>query len=540
MKKIMTMTALSLLMATGASAQTIYDAVKIGGKELNGTARFVGMGGALGALGGDISTMGSNPAGIGIYRSNDFMTSFGFSSHSTESSFSGNQFNSEKIRGSFDNMGVVFSNKIGNETALRFVNLGFNYKRAKSFYNNMEMGGNIGGNSQTFQMAMQADGITPEMWNQSPYNNSDIGWLSVLGYDGFLISPEVTSAETKYPLLDKDKKPVLGEDGKPLFLNYGHYQSIAPSNSNAAKFRSEERGGVDQYDFNISFNISDRVYLGATVGAYAVNYSKYTFYDENYGNGEGYNLQSWNKIKGSGFDIKFGAIFRPIESSPLRIGVALHTPTFYSLELATSARIESDVLNLESSKVEMHTVDTYDQLKNKDLIRQFNLRTPWTYNLSLGYTVGKSLALGAEYEYQDYASTKFYYPDNGQEMGWETGTARKMLKGVHALRLGAEYKVIPQFALRAGYNYTTTAFGNSAYKALDINSINTDTDFTNSNAQTNYTLGIGYRGSLLYADLAYKLSSYTSDFYAFDSVDLAKTNVTNTRSQVLFTLGIRF
>ncbi len=59
-------------------AQTIYDGAKLTGKDLNGTARFVGMGGAMGALGGDISTMGTNPAGIGLYRSNDIMTSFGF------------------------------------------------------------------------------------------------------------------------------------------------------------------------------------------------------------------------------------------------------------------------------------------------------------------------------------------------------------------------------------------------------------------------------------------------------------------------------
>lgn len=54
---------------------TIYDANRWMGSDLNGTARFVGMGGAMGALGGDITTMGTNPAGIGIYRSNDFMVS---------------------------------------------------------------------------------------------------------------------------------------------------------------------------------------------------------------------------------------------------------------------------------------------------------------------------------------------------------------------------------------------------------------------------------------------------------------------------------
>ena len=81
MKKIITLATLGLLVAAAPiSAQTVYDAAKITGKDLNGTARFVGMGGAMGALGGDISTIGTNPAGIGIYRSNDFMTSFGFSS----------------------------------------------------------------------------------------------------------------------------------------------------------------------------------------------------------------------------------------------------------------------------------------------------------------------------------------------------------------------------------------------------------------------------------------------------------------------------
>lgn len=546
MKKIITLTALSLLIAASAGAQTMYDAANIASKDLNGTARFVGMGGAMGALGGDISTIGTNPAGIGIYRSNDIMTSFGFSGYGTESKFGGNQFNSNMTRGSFDNIGVVFSSKIGNQTPLRYVNFGFNYKKAKSFNRNMEMGGNIGQNSQTFQMATQANGITG--WGDNPYTDSDIGWLSILGFDSGLINdimsqPDLDQALEGNPglkykkYLDKNDNQLKDIEGNLLYITPGSYRGMY-DNANT-KFRSQERGGIDQYDFNLSFNLNDRIYLGATIGAYSVNYSKYSFYDEDYQNGEGYNIQSWNKIKGSGFDLKFGMILRPFEYSPLRIGLALHTPTFYSLELATSARIESDVFNIETGEVDHRNIDSYGELKDKDMVREFNLRTPWVYNLSLGYTVGKSLALGAEYEYQDYASMRFNYPEGG-EMTYETSTVKKMLKGVHTLRLGAEYKVIPQFALRAGYNFSSTAFENDAYKALDYNSINTDTDFANAKSMSNYTLGIGYRGSFFYTDLAYKFTSYKSDFYAFDSIDLAKTNVTNTRSQVLLTVGIRF
>ena len=149
MKNIITLAALGLLIAAPMSAQTVYDAAKITNKDLNGTARFVGMGGAMGALGGDISTIGTNPAGIGVYRSNDAMVSFGFSSYGTESNYVGNKMNSDKMRASFDNAGFVLSSKIGNATALRYVNFGFNYHKAKSFYKNMSMGGNLGDYTQT-------------------------------------------------------------------------------------------------------------------------------------------------------------------------------------------------------------------------------------------------------------------------------------------------------------------------------------------------------------------------------------------------------
>ena len=103
----------------------------------------------------------------------------------------------------------------------------------------------------------------------------------------------------------------------------------------------------------------------------------------------------------------------------------------------------------------------------------------------------------AEYEYQDYSSMKFKDTEgNSSAYEFENSTT-SMLKGVSTVRLGLEYKVIPQFAFRAGYNYSTAAFHQDAFKDLAINSIQTDTDFANSKSMSNYTLGIGYRGSML-------------------------------------------
>ena len=59
-------------------AQETYENAKIATEDLNGTARYVGMGGAMDALGADISTIGSNPAGIGLFRKSNISASFGF------------------------------------------------------------------------------------------------------------------------------------------------------------------------------------------------------------------------------------------------------------------------------------------------------------------------------------------------------------------------------------------------------------------------------------------------------------------------------
>lgn len=548
MKKIITVIYTLSFVIGAVSAQSVYDGVKIADKDLNGTARFVGMGGAMGALGGDITTMGTNPAGIGIYRSNDVMTSFSYSAYGMESKYEGQKSTIDKNRWSFDNIGVVFATKIGNQTPLRYVNFGFNYKRSKSFYKNMSMSGMMGvvenpsnpGSpyyvSQTNSMALQATDAERYVWDNSRqhldfdnanriFSDPDAGWLGALGYQG--------------GLTERDRI-----DNEPdLYVPF----PVEPS----SVFNSREKGGIDQYDFNVSFNINDRVYLGLTIGAYDVDYDKYSGYDESYKRGEGYSLESYNNISGSGFDVKMGLILRPFEYSPFRIGFAVHTPTFYKLTYSTSAIVTNDYRDAKTDELKRIIVDTYDYVG--DMKRDYRLVTPWKYNVSLGYTVGTSLALGAEYEYEDYSTMKFKYSSNdgGGDMEFENAEVKNCLKGEHTFRIGAEYKVIPEFAFRLGYNYSSAVFRDEAVKYIPSNSLITDTDFSNKRSQSNYTLGIGYRGKMFYADLAYQLSTYKENFYPFyNEFELTQgewtmvtppaTKVTNTRSQVLLTVGMRF
>lgn len=125
MKKYIYMIAMSLA-AVPALAQETYENAKIAGEDLNGTARYVGMGGAMDALGADISTIGTNPAGIGLFRKSSASLSFGVVSQEDAASFS----SASKTKMSFDQLGFVVTTRTSPTS---FVNFAFNYHKSRNF-----------------------------------------------------------------------------------------------------------------------------------------------------------------------------------------------------------------------------------------------------------------------------------------------------------------------------------------------------------------------------------------------------------------------
>lgn len=509
---------------------TIYDANRWMGSDLNGTARFVGMGGAMGALGGDITTMGTNPAGIGIYRSNDVMVTFGFDNTGAKA----NGASLDKFHGSFDNAGFVFSTKIGNSTALRFANFGFNYRKMKSFSRSMLMNG-VFNTSQTIQMANmvnlapngQFDPLTEAaLRSDDAFLNPDLPWLGIMGYNAHLINPVYGD--------------LINPDDPDSELSFEGYDShFVAGDAVAQSYRSKESGGIHSFDLNGALNFYDRFYIGATLGLYSVDYDRTSVYNEDFtdveGNGHGgYTLGNDFWVNGSGVDFKLGFILRPFESSSFRIGAAIHTPTFYSLTERNRAYIDFDLSEEYNGVTRPYDANGRDTEGEYD----YKLITPWKFNVNMGYTIGSSVALGLEYEYSNRTKARMEDPD-GYELG-QTDDIKAMMKAVHTLRAGAEFKLAPEFSFRVGYNHITAPLKSDAFKFLPVNSMRTDTEFSNPGATNNYTLGFGYRGKNFYADMAYMLNTYNETFYAFDNLDLPGTKITNNNHKVLLTLGMRF
>ena len=559
-KKRIMFGACALFLSMGmVTAQTQYDAARLIDTDLNGTARFVGMGGAMSALGSDISTMGSNPAGIGLYRSNDFAGTISLNGTQVKSDFEGITGVENRTRMSFDQLGVVFSNKIGNDTQVRYVNVGINYRKQRNFSRKMAMYGDLCGMSLTDQIASMTNRDPSGNYNPLPLNDyykiynelggnyygdawSDVSWLGVLGIQGGLIGPEIG---TEYqpgdePLVDAEGRPILDDNGRPLY-EYKHYIGMPGYDS---EYRSRETGGVNVVDFNMSTNINDRLYLGLTLGFHDVNYrrtSSYTEWGEFDGRNTDYTLNNSYMTEGTGVDAKLGVIIRPFEESAFRMGLAIHTPTLYKLTEHHWASLSSSLGNYYGET----DVAYYS----------YELLTPWKFNLSLGHTFGTSIALGAEYEYTNYSSAELRY-DDGFEMEAENDWIEEDLKGVHTLRLGAELKLVPGFCIRAGYNTSSAAFHKGAYKWLYPNTTRTDAEYENTLYSETFTVGMGLRTGQFYADAAFQYTTQRSEFYPFDSqfsyddalVDypgtadglLPATTLDTDRAQLLLTVGYRF
>ena len=99
-----------LLTGLSAYAQETYNNAIIATEDLNGTARYVGMGGAMEALGADISTISTNPAGIGMFRRSQVSLSAGLVSQANAAKSAYN----DATNASFDQIGGVWSQRVGS------------------------------------------------------------------------------------------------------------------------------------------------------------------------------------------------------------------------------------------------------------------------------------------------------------------------------------------------------------------------------------------------------------------------------------------
>ena len=464
-------------------------------------------------------------------------------------------FDGKKSKPSFDQAGFVWS---PSSKSSNYINLGFNYHKSTNFNQILTAVGRLDGASQNRLTAAKYAKIQKEV--NKDYANY-LGVMIATGVDYGYQNMFGTNADGSM------MNSLKGED----FL-FGQYQ----------------HGYIGVYDFNISGSLNNRVWLGLTVGLHDVHYNSNSSYGEileqvgTASDGSSVNAATNSmeqvKITGTGFDVKFGAIFRPFVDSPFRIGVYVNSPVFY--DLTRSSAIDMEAYNLPKSFAPSESQpgisgNLYDSDYHNISDYDFRLNTPWKVGASLGHTIGSNIALGATYEYAWYNHMDTRIKDGGYyDYYWgeyyESSTSDKVmnentkssLNGVSTLKIGMEYKPIQMLALRFGYNYVSPMFDKYGFRdqslicgadANNNNGVNTSasSDYTNWKATNRFTVGVGFNYQKLSIDVAYQYSSQNGDFYPYMSYypeDNSKfganiapvTEVNNKRHQLLMTVGYRF
>jgi long-subunit fatty acid transport protein len=524
MKRKVLLLAAFVISIGGIYAQGEMDAYKLSQSDLTGTARSVGMGGAMGALGGDISAISINPAGIGIFKSYEVVTTLNFQNTKTETELNAGKLDQSKFKVTFDNLAFVTVFPTNSDVAPS-INFGFSYNRLKNFDRKYSMKGSNLNKPISEYMAHRANGITDPQTELLFEDDSDIyplqnyDWLAVLGYNSWMIDE-----------LD-------GQPGK-----YGYLGGIKDNATNNY-LSVREKGSISTYDFNVGTTFADVVSAGLTVSITDISYRLSSDYDEDYNGLSNANMTLMNDLEtdGTGYQFSLGLIFKPIDA--LRIGLAYHSPTWYDMTDYASAGLRYDlrgiIPNLEGNNSTITTgVFRYD----------YRLRTPDRYTLSLaailldkGEGLFPKVSLSADYEYTNYKNNMKLFDDNGGRLSHDPNLdIKEDFKGSSTVRVGAEVRFTNQFSMRAGYSWKQSPlnkeFKNNEREVMTVGSV---PHFTLDGDTHYYTYGLGYRFSpYVYADVAFVMRNQKADLYSYDHSE--KATWKDNTFQGLLTLGFKF
>ncbi len=570
-------TALLSLTAIAAGAQTMYDGLNYSQNNYYGTARSIGMGNAMTAVGGDLGSIGINPAGSAVAGYSQFTITPNLTISSMNASYSAypvggadrftNEQNKRLTRFSMPNIGLTFNWKTGNGSGLKAITYGLVVNGTNNFTGKMLAGGRNDKTSYQSAMAVAADGYDMDFLNGYSIDKDgkrvDRGWDYPYYYgDDFQNDPNKGKFAPWNVIANAQAGSIAnyGDTDDPSY--YWRYRAATEGFSNTGKKDANGNyiydiflaGPLNQaysrnitgskYDvlFNVGFNFGDTFFVGANLGVTSLNYNYDECYKEAAENPSAFEIDFGDKGKtcfsdyrtrysytadGSGVFGKIGFLWRPVDG--LRVGAAVQTPTIMEI----NERWIQDV-NLNYTDASFN-----GSAKTPEGEYSYRLRSPYRLNAGAAFTFAGMALVSADYEMTDYSTMKFMSKDGG----WSNDTfsslndqIRNCMGVSHMVRIGAEFKPLPEIAVRAGYNFTTTPEyvyeGNSKTKLNDrINA---------------FSVGLGYSSNgSFFADIAARMTMLADEYispYADYLSDLASPMILNKRDiyNVTATIGWRF
>ncbi len=482
--------------ATSVGAQNDIDALRYSYLTTGGTARSMSLGGTLGALGADYSAASQNPAGLASFRQSEFAFTPGLYIPNTESfvNRSSQGTSDSKFNFNFSNTDLVITN-VNDEKHWKSVVFGMGFNRLQNF------------NNQTFFKAETKGSIADHfaaLANGNSISNLDY-YHEGLAFNTYLIDTVGSATTYKSGLLNPE---ALVQKEQTI----------------------NTKGGYDEVSIALAGNYENRINIGATVGIPIINYTERKSYNEVTSNDVNFRSAQFNEYlntSGSGLNLKLGTTIKIVKN--VRIGAAVHTPSYLSLTDSFNTNLKSNTLWGGSY------ADT-----SKNGLYKYSIITPTRLIGSLSLISGqgnvgtKKLSgfINAEAEFINYAAMRIQYDksNNSTDKTLEQSinqTIKNKYQNAVNVRLGGElaYDI---FRLRAGY-----AILGSPFK--------TGVQTTNASAKQ-YSLGVGLREKHFTLDLAYahtqRADEYTPYLTNLPSSLSVVRNMDDDR--VTMTVGFKF
>lgn len=492
MRKITT-TIIACCLAMATQAQTFEDVIRFSRQPNPGTARSAAMGGAFTALGGDISATTNNPAGIGVFRKSEL-------SFTPLLNFAKTEASGEKMNKTAFQMGGLGGVLSLYSPAFNWkgINIGFYYNNLNNFNRTTRQIVPISDNSFTDILAITSGNLAPDQLN---------GFTTGLAYDAFLINND---PET------------------------GYYYSILGADEDVAQVKDiEEKGYQGEYTIAFGTNFKDKLYFGASIGIQSICYKMTSQFQEapdlNSPSGlDYYQFLEYKKMNGVGTNIKLGVIYRPIPE--LRIGAAIHSPTWFSMNYTMSTAIDSYFITPPEGEEEYNfRTPSYD-----DLNIDYDMRTPWRATAGLATVLGQRAIISADYEFIKYTNACLKNASDNYSYQGENDAIKFYLHPTHNFRTGAEIRANSIVSLRAGYSFWNSPYYESKKSYNRIQS---------------WSTGIGLNFGAFYCDAAFthRWTKNETIFYSYYDTQEPELNIESLPTQnklktneARITFGIRF
>lgn len=483
MKKTLAIAA-ALLMGFSLFAQNEIDALRYSRLMPSGTARYMAVGGAFGALGADFTTLSNNPAGIGVYKSSEVSITPSIFQGSSQSTYFGETRENDRYNFNLGSVGIVMVSTPGARTL-------------ESGWKNFQFG--IGVNRlANFNNRISIEGFNETSSYLTPYvNESNEFNLGLDELDDF-------GAGMAYDVYLMGYDSVLNE-----------YFIDMPNGGVLQNKYISTRGAMNEMVFSLGANYDDRLYLGATLGVPFIRYNERAEYMEEDVNQTNDYFGSFERIDeltttGTGINLKAGLIVRATDF--LRFGAAIETPTFFTMSDEYSTTFHASFDTLYGTR-----------RKTADGFYEYELNTPFKAMAGIGIILGKAGLISADYQYIDYTNARLRAGDYDFED--ENDAIRNDYKVAHNIRLGTEWRY-GVMAFRGGYGI----FANP-YQAG-----------TNS-VISQYSAGIGLRGNKFFADFTWAMNNMDDEYHLYSApagTDRAMADTKINNSMFLMTVGLRY